>query len=75
MKRRIMLAAIAIAACTVTLLGVPLGIVLQQRQSDETVRELTQLAALAAAHVDLEAPSSSRTSGRRAEPVGRCLRC
>ena len=55
-----MLAAIAIAACTVTLLGVPLGIVLQQRQSDETVRELTQLAALAAAHVDLEAPSSSR---------------
>jgi signal transduction histidine kinase len=59
-KRRIMLAAIAIAACTVMLLGVPLGIVLQQRQSDETVRELTQLAALAAAHVDLEAPSRSQ---------------
>lgn len=55
-----MLAAIAIAGCTVILLGVPLGIVLQQRQSDETVRELTQLAALAAAHVDLEVPSSSR---------------
>lgn len=55
-----MVAAIVIVACTVTLLGVPLGIVLQQRQSDETVRELTQLAVLAAAHVNVDAPSSSR---------------
>src|ERR1700674_3217087 len=64
-----MLAAIAIAACTVTLLGVPLGIVLQQRQTDETVRELTQLAALAAAHVNLEAPSSSRLPAAEANQV------
>ena len=60
MRRRILLAILAITALAVALFGIPLGIVVQHQETDEATLRLERQATIAAADV----PSDLGRDGR-----------